>query len=782
MEQAEILSIVERLIPAYNSDDFEQVLTQVTEGEGPSARLIVKMELKRVMTPCSKSIDLRGRVQGECREYKLDGIRHWLDDVAINAYHKKVKRYGGYTEGVWEALINTRNSNRVLNQRRSNMPYSITDPESPFEAEMVRLGYDLRRQENRLRVASQVDITLGNGQLIHGVSVDLSSSGAKFKVPSAFDYKLGEVLQVSFTQISTELQDPDLAEHVEYRILGVDDCYENSAVRWLRLKLLSDTDIITRAINQFLEGDSKRAKRAKHDNQDHIIRAKARGYEHCYLRHTSHLPLFFSGTSLRYALLTDANHGLWEYWHDERNQQTFGSLFTKERMAPLTQPGMKGSNNFIYTFTHAHQDKKLFYSMMLPEARRDQRQLFWHVGARRPSWRVYRLHMFELNNDEIAHLLDVAPEMKETLNTLTHIGILQEISNDEHSHDYLLTEKPTLPSAELNPFRHSRNIVGQPQGVYFDTSSRRSEPRFYFESPVQVTVGGKSAKGRTRNFSTRGIMVELESPIVAKAEDDLSINFLELKRYDESVPLDQAPYTIVRVSPDGKVIQAKITENPAANRCMSFLKRLINHNQSKLTQDEESLPSAELLSTMHHLLLGRMISLPFYIEKKDNMLQPRSVGVNYPLHPLAKLFQSLGHSGKMSLEPVFKGRTSTLLATPMRPIEGSAPQFHDMYISVVVNGKQIEAIRSKLLSDFESIDDRIKFVKNAKAKGQFYALRISGMPIFESTTNLLKEELSTLAKATLHHARILEKEFTSLVGYGELVDITDEVLVRLELT
>ena len=105
MQQPEILSLAERLIPAYNSDDFEYLLAQITEGEAPSVKILVKMELNRVMAPCTKSVDLRGRVKGECREYELDGVKHWLDDVAFNAYHKNTRKFGGYTEGVWGSTV-----------------------------------------------------------------------------------------------------------------------------------------------------------------------------------------------------------------------------------------------------------------------------------------------------------------------------------------------------------------------------------------------------------------------------------------------------------------------------------------------------------------------------------------------------------------------------------------------------------------------------------------------------------------------------------------------------
>lgn len=48
-------------------------------------------------------------------------------------------------------------------------------------------------------------------------------------------------------------------------------------------------------------------------------------------------------------------------------------------------------------------------------------------------------------------------------------------------------------------------------------------------------------------------------------------------------------------------------------------------------------------------------------------------------------------------------------------------------------------------------------------------------------TALIGEELGQLARLTMHRARALEVEFTSLIGSGEMFDITDEVLVRLEI-
>ncbi|HGP5041364.1 TPA: PilZ domain-containing protein, partial [Vibrio cholerae O1] len=287
MQQTEILSLVERLIPVYRSGDLDYLLSQMTEGHPPSAKLLVKMELNRLMAPCTKSIDLRGKVQGECREYHFDGRQHWLDDVAFNSYQKSLKKFGAYTEGVWEAVNNTRNNFRVMKQQGKLDPKTDQPKDTSFEVEPVKLGYDLKRQENRLKISSQIEIHLKNEQLVHGLSVDLSPSGAKLKVPAAFDYKLGEVIQVYFSDLNKTSNVVGLHKSIDYRILGVDESYDSDAIKFLRVLKLSDTDVIEKVIEEAIQTNTQKA---RHDNQDKIIRARTRGYEHMYLKHTCNLP------------------------------------------------------------------------------------------------------------------------------------------------------------------------------------------------------------------------------------------------------------------------------------------------------------------------------------------------------------------------------------------------------------------------------------------------------------------------------------------------------------
>jgi hypothetical protein len=779
MQKAEILSLAEQLIAVYHDQDFELLLSHMTEGHSPSLKLLVKMELNRVMMPCTKAVDLRGRVQGECRSYELEGITHWLDDVAFNEYQKGIKKYGSYTDGVWDSLYNTRNNYRVMKERGIDNHASLTESNSPFEVEIINLGYDLKRKENRLKLATQVEITLPDKQIIHGVSVNLSPSGAKFKVPAAFRYKLGEIIEVNFSELSKKFDIPGLKDIIVYRVLGIEDSYINDAVKFLRLKRLSKTDAIECAIEANFENE---AQRTRHDNQDRIIRTRTRAYEHTYLKHTCQLPVFFSANELKLVLLSETNRDLWDYWQDDRNQQSLSSLFNKERMSLLAKPGIKGSSNTLYTFKHTHQDKTIFFSMMMTEGDRELRKLFWHIGAKKASWKAFRFSVFELSEQEKESLSVYSNELAKKLSGLTHCGILQEIADSSTANDYLLIDKPKLPSSQLNPFRHTRQVVGAPSAVYFDARPQRKEPRYYLKSPIDVTTpSGEVSLGNTLDLSKEGLSLFLKHPTNLQVGSEVLVNYHEIKRYDKTLPLDKVPYRVVKTSPDNQHIQLSIAKEKPISKITAFFSRIIENNLDKLSERKELLPDAPLIEALHEILLDKMVSSPIFVEKQNNMLKTKAIGVNYPLPAHIMLLAKLGHNENVSLEPIFKGHINTLLTGPMKRIDGAKPQFNDVYLAVTQFGSRIQSFETRLNCDFKNIKERIAFIRSAQTTGQIFILRLCSTPIFDPITTLSRKDIEGLATISMPHAKKVEKEINSLVGYGELIDITEEVLIRLEL-
>ncbi|MHA2938585.1 PilZ domain-containing protein [Vibrio sp. RC27] len=778
MQSTEILSIAERLIPVYHSDDFEGILDQMTSGKSPSLKLLVKMELNRLMTPCNRNVDLRGRVAGECHEYHLNGITHWLDDVAFNDYHRNYKKFGSYTDGVWESLYNTRNNLRVMRERGTEEQFSQEEETLPFEVEAIHLGYDLKRKENRLKIHSQVEIKLSRNQKIYGATSDISPSGARFKVPSTFEYGLGDIIDVEFSEFIKKLGIYGHQDPVSYRILGIDDIDETDSVKYLRAIQVNDSSLVTQIIDLSLKNE---AQRARHDNQDKIIRARTRAFEHMFLKHACQLPVFFSNNELKAVLLTESNHDIWQYWKDERNQQTLSAMFNQERMALLAKPGVKGSSNTIYSFKHEHDTKTLFFSMMMPEASPEIRKLFWHLGAKRPSWRVFKVSIFELSEKERLSLETEQPELTEDLASLTHFGLLQEIGGPSTANDYQLVDKPNLTSKALAPFRQSRAVTATPMSVYFDARPQRKEPRYTLHSPILFSLDDREINGLSVDISKRGLCLKLDEPISSKIGTTALIDFKELKLYNKKLPLHRVEYKIVRVGSNGKEVQLVILDTPWSLKIINFFNRLIDINLDKLTICQEMLPSDKLLEALHHILLARVMCSPLFVERKRTNLQTKAIGVNYPLDSCMMMFAKLGRNERISLEPIFKGHTSSLLALPMKHIDDAHPQYNEIYIAVRKFGDRVRSVNVKLHSEFVNVRERIAFIEDSKLLGDVFVIRMSGTPVFDPITSLLKQDLAELSNISSYHARTIEKEMSTITGYGEIIDITDEVLIRLEL-
>ena len=776
--------LIERLIPVYDSEDFEDVFQMMTEGEDGPTRLQLKMELNRIMSPCMKAVDLRGRVQGECRPYQLNGRQHWLDDVAINTYHKRIKIFGNqFRVGLYEALMNTRNNFRVMHQQGKLQPKVAPKeeslPDNPLVAPLIRFGHYLTRNENRWQIATPVSLELPLSQTVNGISADLSYSGAKFKVPAAFNYKLGMTLVVRFPKLAEQLGDPRLVKGMSYRILGIDENPDNDSYKWLRLKLLSDNALIKAVIDH---GLSQSQSRTRHNHEDKIIQIRTRGYEHCFLKHSTSMPVFFSGTKLTYCLLTQYNRHIWSHWHDERNQPVLNHLISEDRLASLGKAGLKQSSTLIYSFHHEHDGKTFFYSAALPEMNAEQRRLFWHVGAQRDSWRVMRLSLQPIDQEDIDSLKSIAPDMVDKLGSLTHVGVLQDLTNKEAQQDYRLSVKPQLPGKTLQAFRHPRNPVTAAKAVYFDPRPQRSEDRYLFDTPVTLnTQDGSAVSGQSIDFSTRGLNIKLANPVALRRGDQVLVSFPGLQKSNKNAPLNQVPYNVVRVSPDYSNIQLTTGAGSQAAQSEHFLRKLILHNENKLVMAEEKLPQGELLLAMHQMLLTRLKTVPYFAEKVDHKIRLKAVGCNFPPPPQIKLFSQLADGYDCSLEPLFRNRIKRMLAETMRPVEISQPYIHELYLAITQVSGQPPRIEAKLLDDFRTIEERIAYIKQAKSGGTFMALRITAAPVLSPMTALIGKELGDLARLVLHRARALEQELNSLIGSGEIHDVTDEVLIRLEI-
>ena len=212
-------------------DSFESKFATATKNLSKPERFLLKMELKRLAQPCTRLIDLRGLVDGECKRYEHEERPHYLDEVAIKVFEDHITNYDGYTFGVYEAVTNTENNFRVIYQREKSKESSLpTDDINKqiekihYPAKLYSFGPYYNRIEERMNFAIRVDVILSQTQTIECSSSDLSVSGCKFRVLKPANIKLGQVINIRFVGLEQEFQfDNDTGFSYEIRNIQLVD-------------------------------------------------------------------------------------------------------------------------------------------------------------------------------------------------------------------------------------------------------------------------------------------------------------------------------------------------------------------------------------------------------------------------------------------------------------------------------------------------------------------------------------------------------------------------------
>jgi hypothetical protein len=88
------------------NSDAKELITEIVVENSDTGRFMRRMEESRLTRPCFQTIDMRGRVAGECRRYAFNDRVHYLDDISFQMFEQGLRDYNGvYTVGTFEAIM-----------------------------------------------------------------------------------------------------------------------------------------------------------------------------------------------------------------------------------------------------------------------------------------------------------------------------------------------------------------------------------------------------------------------------------------------------------------------------------------------------------------------------------------------------------------------------------------------------------------------------------------------------------------------------------------------------
>lgn len=793
--------------------DFEAKFALATKAVPKTDRFLLKMELKRLANPCTRLIDLRGHVNGECRAYEHEERIHYLDDIAIKVFQDNMADYGSYTFGVYEAVMNTENNFRVMYQREKlgeQDPGAKKTVQKVFEktqyaAQLYKYGPYFDRQEERMNFAVAVDVAISKFKSVEATTSDISSKGCKLRFNEKLDLVIGQSLDITFTGLEGEFQFGK-ENFFQYQVKNIQVVDSIILVGFERIFTGEEK---RDGFRQFLAGYIQGNKRRYKINLDNTIDAiLARTFEQFTIPKSNELPVFISdesGSTLpRYALTCPNNQMIFQHWQDEKNQSTIENLITPERLLRLKKATKLGKDLIVYSFIHVSNGRYFFYTAdnIQLEANKDFLPQYLTFAASKASFNIAKLSLLSVDvNDAYSPLtmantlakkeqylnLPTSDDVKIELNKVCDIVTITQIDDNRILDEYKDLTNEKINTSKLKQFGHKRvKEVTRVDQIGINYRNQRGEPRFIYKTPVIAEAGGVKWSGGSLDFSTSGLKVELDKPSVLNKGDIIDVTFPQLQKITSAFELKCLPYEVMRINKKRTIINLRVHVEKYQHIGRSFFKALIEKNKSKLTPDEYELATPGLAKALRNIYSASVKVPSFVVQTSGSRYKIEVVTTHDKNNRLLGYCKQLSDRLKMfNLYPILSNLNATnSMNTSLKKMQASDNAITDvLYVSINPNNELVEqAVSSKLASEFVSEKVRNMFIRNALKRGELFCLQVKLSRTDEPDMQHLNPELSYISSYAIHRGKQLEQEIWSVVGVLEVFDITQEALIRYRLT
>lgn len=596
------LELIEQLKPIVNEPEFAEIFAQLTADEDGPTKLQLKMELRRLVTPCNRTIDMRSAVIYDCIPVPHNGRIHYLDQRALAIFDNGLALYQGlFTQDTYEQI------QRLINQIQTEdavLPSATTASRpTSIHVPTFKLADYAQRNEERMNFVSDVQLTPADGKELAASTTDLSVQGMRVKIDTKVAASLtpGSEVVVRFTGLAQKFT---IDQRLRIPYLVIEQSRESDQVSYLKLRRKADFE--SESFDTFLLGFINGHKKRYKINLDNTLAALvAKGHEQFFMPRLNALPLFFKRVEQRMftdiVLQTDNNKHIINNWLDENNQTVIGGLFTGRRLsALLKQPGDE-KQLVIYSFSVTARGKVYFYSASYNELEQTGlRDAFISFGRTKDSWRVYQLNLTKADKSKLWLPLSVpdtavsntmrppSPRVMKRLDGISHVGQLLDVTNAA-TPTAAATAVKRQEAQRLKQFAHTQKLSYKTQIVTLEFVNLRKEKRFNYRTPAKFNWQGRNFYGVTVDFSVSGLQLEIEDTTTVPLEAELKLDLTELNRHRKHANLLNLNYQVVGRNEDGSILNLRAvgsqTEHPGAR----FFNTLIEKNREELRISREKI-------------------------------------------------------------------------------------------------------------------------------------------------------------------------------------------------
>lgn len=815
--------IIEELKSVISEPDFDRQFKTATADVPKAKQFLIKMELKRLAQPSNRQIDLRGHVQGEPFTYEHKGLVHHLDELAKDIFEDQIGKFGRYTVGAYEAVMAAENNNRVLhkkeqeqrlaekNKQQENGKNNTSSAEkviSEYGVETVHFTQYGIRHEERMNFSINVELQFGIGNVLKASTSDLSISGAKVKIPASKEVAIGQKLALYLTGLEDEYQ-LGLKDGIQYEIVGIDSA-DNSA-NYIRMKrtFLEDVNAFDDFLEKFINGNKRRYKVNLENTLDAIV---IKAFEQYYLPRTNTLPVFLRQVQGRLlptmALATENNRANLGYFSDENNALILQQILNQARIEKVVNSDKEIKETTLFCFTHAKAGRLYFYTATTEELAEDAelQALFIGFGSSKPSWQTYKLQVVATDEKSAFIPLSIpdsagpevkklnqppSPKVNSMLKDIRYVAMLTPLDGQAFAAQYQDNYQWDKSQVQaLKQFGHpklKRYITINIETI--DYVNLRSEDRYLYKTAVEIEVADQQEQnsddkdqGSTRDFSTQGLQIVLNEPGDYKKGQIIHLSLPDLQKITKAFDLKQLPYEVMAVSKSKTIMNLRVYDKTSDHGAKPFFKKLIEQNKSKLTPAKMESRYPGLSNCLRNLAAKTINHMPMYFAKESSRVKVNTIGTSLEKNALVQLLKKFKpSSADASLYPILKeNAVSAIFAPELNNMSRTdRPSYMDLYVRYRFNQEQEDsAFISQFEQQFKSAEAKQSFIESSINNDCLLVYRIYLSRTGRPDMDFISKELSYVGNYAIHRAKELEERLWSVMGVGEVVDITEEVLLR----
>ena len=788
--------------------NFDAAFIEATKHIPKTERFLLKMELKRLAGPCTRLIDLRGLVNGECKTFEDDKKIHFLDDVAIKVYKENIAQYGQYTFGVYEAVNNTKNNFRVMYKKDKaaiQSPSKVAEEsnldKTEYPAKLFQFSGHIDRCEERMNYSLAIEITLANKNIVESTCSDISVHGCKFKLSPVENFEIGDFLQIRFIGLEEEFNfgKENQFSYIIRNIQRTDE-YLQLGVAWV---VEQKSQVFQKFLQDFIQGNKRRYK----INLDNTIKAlESRGFEQYVMPKISELPVYLEFKHRvilpRYALTSSNNQHIIQYWQDENHHSTLHFLLTQLRVQKLKELAKVGKSLLVYSFIHKNKDKSYFYTADENQLREDSEFMKHFLGfaADKDSFAISDLSLLDVK-EEYAHspltlsgtllqkdqYLNEGPsqEVFSALKDFPYLVSITDVTDQKLVNDYQRLSFDNISTTKLKQLGHKRlnqQIIVDQVGINY--KNQRKEARFQFKTPTLIETQGVQWPGVTCDFSTSGIKVELEKSTVLTKGDVVFLSFPKLQKITSSFDLKELPYEVMRINKAKTEIHLRVYVEKHQHIGRKFFKLLIDKNRDKLKSDEYITFNPGLANAFRNIYSQSLPSTFMMIQASGRRYKIEALASGKENGKLLSYMRELSEeTDSYNLYPLLNNSQMTnLMSVALKKMHSSDKPISDLlYIAIDPKNDVLEkSVITKMESELPTLKLKALFINNALKNGLFFCLQIKLSRSEEPDMDHLNPELSYVSSYAIHRGKQIEQDIWSVVGMIQLFDITHEALIRFK--